>query len=328
MGIRLDRLRNADLNLLIYFVVLAEEKSVSRAAARLRLTQSALSRVLQRLRSQFRDDLLIRISGTYRLTPRGQDLLNELVVVLPHIEKLLSGRDFNPLEEDTKFRIVVPDSLAHVYGPMFTRRHLGTPRLEFAFMVYNEERYSDLEANSCDLVLDADFKLLAPSLQKEVLFSDSFVCAVAKGSPYKQRLSLSQYLAGDHISVNTLHGRQPIPDAALAKLGLYRHCAFSVPYFSAALRMVAGTSLIATLPRTMSELLIDRRTIRLVMPPKELQTLQYVMVWHKRQEIDPRSLWLRQTMREATKDLLGKRGPMPTLLHQRTWPGNTRNRVV
>ena len=109
---------------------------------------------------------------------------------------------------------------------MRLRRRLGSPdwpllqylgldkrsynNLVSGFSLYNEERYEDLEANSRDLVLDADFKAIPPHLYKEVLFEDSVVCAVAKNSRYKQKISLSQYLAGEHVSVNILD-EQPRP---------------------------------------------------------------------------------------------------------------------
>jgi DNA-binding transcriptional LysR family regulator len=304
MAVRLEQLRNADLNLLVYFVVLVEEKNVTRAAKRLRLTQSALSRVLQRLRSLFQDDLLVRVNGMYQPTPRGQEVLKELTNVLPQIDKLISGEGFNPAHEEAKFRITAADSLSHLYGPLFSRRHAETPNLLFAFSAYSEQRYEELETNSRDLVLDADFKVLPPDLHKELLFRDTAICAVAKNSPYKQKISLLDYIAAKHIAVNILEERQPIPDVALTKLGLRRDCALSVPYFGVALRMVAGSELIATLPRCMSERLVDRRTTRLIQPPKEVESFRYVMVWHKRQHTDARSIWLRQTMREMTAELL------------------------
>jgi DNA-binding transcriptional LysR family regulator len=306
VAIRLDQLRNADLNLLVYFVVLVEEKSVSRAAKRLRLTQSALSRVLQRLRALFQDDLLVRVDGKYQATPRGQDVLKELAIVLPHIDTLISGNTFKPAQEEATFRITAPDSLSYLYGPMFARRHAETPNFVIGFLPYSDERYRDLEANSSDLVLDADFRTLPPHLHKELLFEDSLVCAVAKNSPYKQTLSLAQYTAGEHVSVNVLDERQPLLDPALSKLGVTRKCPFSVPYFGMALRMVEGSHLIATLPRCMSELLVNRKTIRLIRPPREVGTFRYVMVWHKRQAMDFGSVWLRETMREMTTELLSK----------------------
>lgn len=303
MAVRLDQLRNADLNLLVYFAVLVEERSITRAAKRLRLTQSALSRVLRRVRELFGDDLLVRMNNTYQLTPRGQEILDQLTILLPQIDKLISGKEFNPAKEAANFRITAADSLAHLYVPYFARRHENTPNLVFGFNPYSEERYRELEDGSRDLILDADFKVLPSSLQKEELFRDTIVCAVGKTSPFKQSISLSDYIAAKHVAVNILEERQPTLDAALTKLGVFRDCALSVPYFSVALRAVAGSKLIATLPRHMSDLLADRRAVRLIRPPREVESFRYIMVWHKRQQADPRSIWLRQTVREITAEI-------------------------
>jgi DNA-binding transcriptional LysR family regulator len=89
---RITHLRQADLNLLIVFTVLAEERNVTRAAARLLLSQPAASRALQRLRDMFHDDLLIRTSSGYQPTPKGERLLHELESTLPRLDRLLSGR--------------------------------------------------------------------------------------------------------------------------------------------------------------------------------------------------------------------------------------------
>ena len=303
MAIRLDKLRNADLNLLVYFAVLVEEKSITKAARRLHLTQSALSRVLRRARDLFDDDLLVRMNNTYQLTPRGQNILEELAVVLPQIDKLISGADFDPENETASFRITAADSLTHLYAPHFAQRHVKTPNLVFGFMTYSEDRYRELEDGSRDLVLDADFKSLPSGMQKEELFRDTTVCAVAKDSPYKNAIRMSEYLAAKHIAVNILDERQPTLDAALTRLGLARDCALIVPYFSVALRAVAGTNLIATLPRHMSTCLVDRKAVRFVRPPREIESFRYIMVWHKRQHADPRSVWLRQTIRDITAKL-------------------------
>jgi DNA-binding transcriptional LysR family regulator len=92
---RITQLRQADLNLLVVFTALAEERSVSRAASRLLLSQPALSRALQRLRDMFHDDLLIRTPAGYEPTARGERLLQELSVMLPRLDRLLSGATFD-----------------------------------------------------------------------------------------------------------------------------------------------------------------------------------------------------------------------------------------
>src|ERR1700745_3615062 len=88
---RVTQLRQADLNLLIVFTVLAEERNVTRAAARLFLSQPAVSRALQRLRDTFHDDLLIRTANGYEPTPKGQRLLQELATMLPRLDRLMAG---------------------------------------------------------------------------------------------------------------------------------------------------------------------------------------------------------------------------------------------
>ncbi len=297
---RLTQLRNADLNLLVYFIALVEEKSISRAAKRLRLSQPAVSRAFQRLRDLFNDDLLVRTARKYEPTPRGQALLQELAVILPQLERLISGKEFDPSTEHALFRLAAGDSLAQLYGPALAKRHSARPNLAFIFQAYTDDRFSDLEANRFDLLLDAEFRALPATLKSEVLFEEELVCAVARESAYKKKLSLSQYLAADHVCISVLENRQAVPDIALAKVGATRRCAFTVPYFGVGLRMTEGTSLIATLPRKLAESLVNPDQTRLVSAPEELGSFRYLMIWHSRQELDIRHLWLRQAMRDAT----------------------------
>ncbi len=93
---RVTQLRQADLNLLVVFSVLAEERNVSRAAKRLLLSQPAVSRALQRMRDTFHDDLLVRTAKGYEPTPQGERVLQELEVMLPRLDRLISGSTFDP----------------------------------------------------------------------------------------------------------------------------------------------------------------------------------------------------------------------------------------
>src|SRR3989475_11867082 len=109
---RITQLRQADLNLLIVFTVLAEERNVTRAAARLFLSQPAVSRALQRLRDMFHDDLLIRTANVYEPTPKGQRLLQDLATMLPRLDRLMAVGDFDPSTEDATFRIAATEHAA------------------------------------------------------------------------------------------------------------------------------------------------------------------------------------------------------------------------
>jgi Bacterial regulatory helix-turn-helix protein, lysR family len=101
--------------------LLAEERNVSRAVSRLFLSQPALSRALQRLRAMFHDDLLIRTPTGYEPTARGERLMQELAVMLPRLDRLLSGATFDPAAENATFRIAVSDNASQVVCPLFCR---------------------------------------------------------------------------------------------------------------------------------------------------------------------------------------------------------------
>ena len=122
MTIRTAQVRNTDLNLLVNFVVLAEERTLSRAARRLFLSQPSMTRALQKLRETFDDALLVRSPSGYVLTPKGENLLQEVAQFLPRLDRLISGREFDPAQESAHFRIAATDNATQLYGPTLSRR--------------------------------------------------------------------------------------------------------------------------------------------------------------------------------------------------------------
>src|SRR3984957_8264021 len=102
-AMRLEKLRQVDLNLLITFAAVAEEKSVTAAASRLSLSQPAVSRALQRARSMFQDDLLVRSPNGFELTLRGRKILEELEGLAPRMEHLVAPTAFDPIQEMSHF---------------------------------------------------------------------------------------------------------------------------------------------------------------------------------------------------------------------------------
>src|SRR5215472_8759127 len=124
---RLAHLRQADLNLLVAFTAIAEERNVTRAASRLLLSQPAVSRALQRLRDTFHDDLLIRTSNGYEPTPKGQRLLQDLATMLPRLDRLMVGGDFDPSNEEATLRIAATDHAAVLLVPLLYSSLLPKP---------------------------------------------------------------------------------------------------------------------------------------------------------------------------------------------------------
>jgi DNA-binding transcriptional LysR family regulator len=299
---RTTHLRQADLNLLVVFTVLAEERNVTRAAARLLISQPAVSRALQRLRDMFHDDLLIRSSSGYEPTPKGQRLLHELETSLPRLDRLLSGSDFDPATEETVFRIAATDHTCHVLCPRLCGTVL-TPgvKVSFDFLPLHDGQFEAMEKGRLDLVLVADDGYAPAHFAKEVIFEVDFVCVVARESRFSRAVTLKQYLAADHIGISILGGIQTIPEKRLAAIGAKRRCPLRVPYHTAAMRSLIGTNLIATVPRRMAEAEASNPAIKILKAPAVLGTFKYLMAWHPRMNTDAAHTWLRSTIREAGK---------------------------
>jgi len=291
------QLRQADLNLLIVFMVVAEERSVSRAAARLGLTQPATSRAMQRTREMFNDHLLVRANGVFQPTPLGQRLLAELEEILPRIDHLLSGSAFDPTREELTFHIAATDYGCSVLCEPLCKHHLPRgSRVTFEFLPRSDDSFEALERGQIDLVLRVDDGKAPSHLSSECLLEDDFVCVLAKDQPFSKRLSLKQYLTLRHIGIS---GAQSLTERSLALAGVSRKCAMRVPYFSAAISAVVETDYVATVPRRIAEYEAQRPNLKIVKAPKELMPLRYMMFWHPRMKSDASHHWLRSTMKDV-----------------------------
>lgn len=301
---RITQLRQADLNLLVVFTALAEERSVSRAAARLLLSQPAVSRALQRLREMFHDDLLIRTAEGYQPTARGERLMHELSVMLPRLDRLLSGDAFDPSREEATFRIAVTDNASQVLCPALCRALLPfRERVSCQFVALHAGTFDDMERGRLDLALNADDGHTPSRFHREAIYDDEFVCVVSKSSRYTGRFTLRQYLEGTHVGMTVLSGQPMIHDQQLAAIGARRRCVLDVPYFGAAIRCVPGTDLIATVPRRFAELHRQNRAVRFLLPPREIHGFRYLMIWHPRLHTDAAHVWLRGLIARAAAEL-------------------------
>lgn len=301
---RIEQLRQVDLNLLIVFTALAEERSVSGAASRLFLSQPAVSRAMQRLRYMFHDDLLIRTPTGYEPTPRGERLLQALVVMLPRLDRLLSGAVFDPATEDAAFRVAVSDNASHVLCPLFCQKMLAhAGRVWSQFVPLHEGTFDAMERGRLDLALNADDGHTPDRFHREVIYEDAFVGVVGKDSRHPPTLTMKQYLSALHVGVGVLTGRQTIPEQRLAARGLRRACAVEVPYFTAAMRCVRGTDLIATVPKRLAALEAHDTAIRCVELPRVMRGFRYLMIWHPRSHTDAAHTWLRAMIAATGKEL-------------------------
>jgi DNA-binding transcriptional LysR family regulator len=299
-AMRVTHLRQSDLNLLVVFAALAEERTITGAASRLFLSQPAMSRALQRLRWMFKDDLFIRGPGGYHLTPKGQTVLRELEVTLPKLDRLLGGDLFDPASEEATFRIAGRDHAFSVLCPVFCRQFLpAANKVSFEFIAAHDGSFRAMERGRLDLVLCTDDEVIPPHFQSEVLYNEGVVCVVAKENSLPRKLTLKRYLDSWHISVKIKASEPTIVEKSLSSHGVKRRSAIRVPYLWAALRSVAGTKFMVTVPRRLGKALESDRALRILKPPPELRPFKYLMVWHRRMNSDAAHIWLRQIFRKA-----------------------------
>ncbi|AHH98987.1 LysR family transcriptional regulator [Kutzneria viridogrisea] len=300
------RMPHSDLGLLHELralSILLEERNVTRAAVRFHLSQSSMSRTLQRLRALFADELLVRSGGDYELTPRAREMQRELAQLLPRLESLVAGRGFDPSTATGIVRIVGTDYTTSTLGPhLLPRLLLAAPELEVHIEPRDQDSYADLERGRADIALSV-LRPAAP-LRWERLFTDDVVCVVDRDHPVRDRFALADYVAARHVVVTLIQREQPMIERWLQTLGHSRTAAVRVAHFSSAFTALPGTALVATIPRRLAELraATDPR-VRLVEAPEGFDAFPYGMVWHTRLESDPMHSWLRDMIRAAAADL-------------------------
>jgi DNA-binding transcriptional LysR family regulator len=292
-----------DLNLLRALFALLEERHVTRAAKRCFLSQPAMSRALARLRETFGDELLIRVGRRYERTARGERVLRDLESLLPRLDSLLKGQQFDPAQSEERFRLTMTDYACVVLLPDLVRRISSVaPGSRLEVIRWHDERFEDVEAGRLDLVLDAAGA--PPTLNSELLFGDFFVCVVAARHHFKKsRFTLNEYLKYRHVVVDVLSGQQTTVDRPLAVLGLKRSVGLALPYFLPACLAVAGSDMILTAPNRLARELEKIAPVRVVKAPRELAGFKYEMTWHARLTADPAHAWLRDQIRAVARGL-------------------------
>lgn len=299
-------IRNLDLNLLVTFQALMEERSVTRAARRLNLTQPAVSHALARLQAMLKDPLLVRAGKAYEPTQRALLAFAQMEKLLPQVEALVRGPQFNPREAVHTFRIAASDYPSAVLLPALAKI-LGAEATEIHLQIVSSDGgFRRLETNEIDLALtnEIDVKVWTGNpIRTEALFREEFVCLVRANHPASQkRLTMQRYLSEKHIGVAIAGGRQRLIVQVLDKLGKERNVKLTLPYFLPVGAIVENSDLIATLPKRIALRLATAKT-RIIAAPPEFTGFSYNQVWHSRDDSDVAHQWLRGAVRRAAAEI-------------------------
>lgn len=290
---------NPDLNLLSTLDVLLAEGSVARAARRLRLSPSAMSRALARLREATGDPLLVRAGRDLVPTPRALELrerVRQLVedgsAVLRPVEKL----DLKQL--DRTFTLRTSEGFVENFGPdLIARVGAVAPGVRLNFVPKPDKDSTPLRDGIVHLETGVVEKTTAPELRVQALFRDRYVGAVRKGHPLnKGKLTPARYAAGQHICVSR-RGLETGPiDEALKPLGLEREFATIVGGFSIALALARASDLVASVPEHHTGIL--RAGMHSFPLPVVTPEFTVSLLWHPRLDADPAHRWLRGLLRD------------------------------
>jgi DNA-binding transcriptional LysR family regulator len=310
----MPELRNFDMNLLVAFDLLMQEQNVSRAAERMFVGQSAMSHILQRLRQQLDDPLLVKTPSGMMPTDRALALIDPVKAVLRDVRRLISTREeFDPAKSVRRFVIAATDYMDLLVIPALVERiaryapgiDLHVKQTETPF----PER--ELEYNDLDFVLGFETILKPPAyMTVEELFDDRMVCLVRRNHPANrgERLTLDEYVSMKHMLISRTGTRIGLIDAWLAERGIERRIALIVPHFLSAPFIVAKTDMLLSLPERIAETFVGLAPLSVLPVPIDLPAYDLVMVWHPLRETDPAHRWLRdeilavcQTLRQHSK---------------------------
>jgi len=293
-------IRPADLPLLMSLNALLEESNVTRAAARLHLSQPALSAQLARLRDMFGDPLLVPSETGRGMVPtsKGSSLKGPLRAALQQLNQAISEEgEFDPHTTSRCFTIAANDNAISMFGLDFIRNteRSGFHGIKIAFCLPDPETIvARMERDEVDLLL-ATVRIIPNALKTRSLSTERYHMAQRKGHPRGQHPpSLDAYCELKHVLVSTTGGFESFIDTQLADAGRQRSVTVSVPHYDLVPSIVATTDYVCTLPIRFLKRFEDQ--IDIFPLPLTLPDFSIAQAWHPRSEADSGNRWLRDQL--------------------------------
>ncbi len=303
-----------ELSLIRAFHTVITERSVSRAALKLRTTQPALSGQLKRLRGLIGDPLLVRAGNGMAPTTVALGLLPAAAQVLQGAQALFGGhaaaQGFVPALAAQHFRVAASDYLDPIFLPeLVSRVRSQAPgvTLDLLPLTRDYDYRGHLARGEVDLVVG---NWLAPPAELHLgrLVSDEIVCLVGLDHPSlrdPRQWTAERYLASDHIAPTPLHaGGVGVVDELLQAKGMQRRIVVRSPHFGLAPAMVARSSLVLTTGRQFCSRYIGSLPVRIVRCPMDFPSLTYYQLWHELTHASTAVRWLREQVRDVARALV------------------------
>ncbi|PXW65887.1 LysR family transcriptional regulator [Methylobacterium sp. B4] len=292
-------LSRLDLNLLVALDALLTERSVTRAAARIGISQSAMSHALARLRTTFSDELLTRGPEGMRPTPRALALLAPIQEALAQIQQITAPpAAFDPATADITFTLGIPDSTEVLLMPILIA-HLQTNAPGVKLLLHTVDRnriLDDLDSGRVDLGIGV-FEQGQTHHKRRILNKESYLCIfnadlVGVTAP----ISLDDYVRIPHLLTSLVESAHGVVDDALAKIGRKRVIALTSPRFSVMPFVVRQAPVIATMHSRLARFFAESMGLTVSPAPIALPDVSISMIWHSSNDDVPSQRWLRDTI--------------------------------
>ena len=291
-------LHGIDLNLLVAFDALMAERNVTRAGARIYRSQPAMSAALSRLRTLLKDELFVRGPNGLQPTPRALDLAEPLSRALAEIQRVLDfTQRFDPGSSAASFTVGLSEHPTFVVLPRLIealRDVAPAITLRVRSFTARDDAVTMLDAGEVDVAIGVPPTMTTGRILTQPLFEERFVCIVRKGHPAADvPLDLDAFVSLSHLLVSPENDRFGHVDTALAKTGLKRRLALTLPQMYAAPMLVARSDMIATLMAGVITASGYADQLHVLPPPVELEPVPFVMSWHRRNDVHPAQRWFR-----------------------------------
>ncbi len=296
------RLKGLDLNLLVALDILLEERSVSRAAERLHLSQPAASAALGRLRTFFHDDLLVLHGKRLIPTSHAESLMPEVKRILSQVDSMISmSSDFDPLLSERQFRLMTSDYILNVLlHPVIISMQHKAPKVTFDTRLSGDDGGAEFERGKIDLVIVPE-EYLSNRHPFEFLFEERHVVVGWEGNALlDKKLSKEAFLNAGHIDVSLgSTGGHTFTGTRMQKLGIQRRVEIYAPHFSSVPWLLQGTNRLAVLQERLVQKFAKVLPLKYVPLPFEFPKMRIMAQYHSAKTTDQGLKWLRHCLKDS-----------------------------
>ncbi len=295
------RLKGLDLNLLVALDILLEERSVSRAAERLHLSQPAASAALSRLRIFFHDELLVLHGKRLIPTSYAESLMPEVKRIISQVDTMISmSTDFDPLLSERQFRLMTSDYILNVLlHPVIISTQPKAPKVTFDIRLSGDDGGAEFERGKIDLVIVPE-EYLNTHHPFEPLFEECHVVVGWEGNALlDKKLSKEAFLNAGHIDVSLGSTGGTFTGTRMQKLGIQRRVEIYAPHFSSVPWLLQGTNRLAVLQERLAQKFAKVLPLKYVPLPFEFPKMRMMAQYHSAKTNDQGLKWLRQCLKDS-----------------------------